>query len=240
MGQKRNYSPRTSFYFFKTNYFMKKDHLLLVVVLSISIIASNCSKGPMGPQGETGPQGPTGTTGSQGPKGDSGVTGPKGDTGVTGADGATGPQGPAGTANVIYSKWFEDGTLEVPWIDSTYNQDFSPIIIERAIKYVPDITAGILDSGVVLCYTRHYSIISPQLLPLYLDADHLLGFVPQEGSILFYTDNLVTHDATGYYPSPDFEYRYIIIPGGVMAGGRKMDPRKMSYSEVCKTYNIPQ
>jgi hypothetical protein len=222
---------------------MKRDHLLLALLLSISIIASQCSKGPMGPQGETGPQGATGTAGPQGPKGDSGVNGAKGDSGATGANGADGPQGPAGTANVIYSPWFEDGTMEVPWADSTLSATGE--IVGVAFKYAPDITPGILDSGVVLCYVRHYTLIAPQLLPLFISGFQL-NFVPQydavsdKGGIMFYINSPTGGYPGGLYPPVDFEYRYIIIPGGVMASGRKMDPRKMSYSELCKTYNIPQ
>jgi hypothetical protein len=222
---------------------MKKDYLILSLVLFISIIASNCSKGPMGPQGDQGVTGATGTTGPQGPKGDSGATGPKGDSGINGsdgangADGATGPQGPAGTTNVIYSSWFEDGTLEVPWADTTLPATGE--LMGRAFKYVPDITSGILDSGIVLCYVRHYSLIGPQLMPLFISA-YQLNFVPQEGSILFYINSPNGGYSTGSYPSTDFEYRYIIIPGSIMASGRKRDPRTMNYQELCKTYNIPQ
>jgi hypothetical protein len=68
----------------------------------------------------------------------------------------------------------------------------------------------------------------------------VLNIAPQPGYILFYVSDLVHNDATGYYPSPDFEYRYIIIPGGVLTGGRKRDPHTMSYNEVCATYNIPR
>jgi hypothetical protein len=221
---------------------MKRDRLLLIAVLVISIIASNCSKGPIGPQGLQGIQGPkgaTGSTGPQGPKGDSGATGPKGDTGVAGTNGTNGAQGPAGSSNVIYSNWFADSTLNVPWADTTLPATGETM--GRAFKYAPDITSGILDSGVVMVYVRHYSLIGPQLLPL-LISDLQLNFVPEQGSILFYINGLTS--STPYpgstYPPGDFEYRYIIIPGSIKASGRKINPTAMTYSEICKTYHIPE
>ncbi|MBS1574124.1 MAG: collagen-like protein [Bacteroidetes bacterium] len=231
---------------------MKKDHLLLALILFISIIASNCSKGPMGPQGVAGPQGATGstgTTGSQGPKGDTGVTGPAGPKGDTGANGATGPQGPAGTANVIYSNWFSGQTLNLTpiWPDSVIS--ITGETITYSTKTAPDISAGILDSGVVLSYVRHPTIISPQLLPYLLSSDPTsndasklvqLNFAPMNGEVLYFVTNPVTKNASGLYPTDDFEYRYIIIPGGVLASGRKRDLHTMSYQEICQTYNIPQ
>ena len=222
---------------------MKKDYFILSLVLFISIIASNCSKGPMGPQGDQGPTGTTGATGPQGPKGDSGTIGPKGDSGINGADGtngadgATGPQGPAGNASVIYSNWFSNTTMDIPWADTTLSATGETM--GWALKYTPDITQGILDSGVVLCYARSYVMIAPQLLPYFVFGLQL-NFAPMEGSILFYISNPSSSYTSGIYPDDSFDYRYIIIPGSIVANGRLRDPRTMSYQELCKTYNIPQ
>jgi Collagen triple helix repeat (20 copies) len=218
---------------------MKKDHLL-PLALAITILIVSCTK--------HGPEGPAGITGAQGPKGDKGATGA---SGTNGTDGATGTQGPAGTANVIYSNWFTNDEFSMSWADTTIPSTLSesPEIIERAIKNAPDITSGILDSGVVLSYVRGQVLISPQLLPWIFGFNDVdtgnpmycqLNLVPQAGGILYYISNQTTHDATGLSPGTGFEYRYIIIPGGVLAGGRKINPKTMSYSEVCKTYNIPQ
>jgi len=229
---------------------MKKGYLLFPLLFSIIILAVNCTKeGPEGPPGLGGTQGPPGTTGAtgpQGPKGDTGTNGATGAngangadgaTGANGADGATGPQGPAGTANVIYSTWFSDDDMDIPWADSTLPPTVSPDIISRAFKFAPDITTGILDSGIVFCYIRNPSLISPSMLPYTQDGIEV-NFAPQDGSILFYIRNPTSHDASGIWPS-FFEYRYIIIPGGMPASGRIRDPRTMNYQELCKTYNIP-
>ncbi|MEJ0103160.1 MAG: hypothetical protein WDO19_11640 [Bacteroidota bacterium] len=220
---------------------MKKGYLLFPLLFSIIILAVNCTKeGPEGPPGLGGTQGPPGSVGAngpQGPKGDTGTTGANGAAGANGADGAAGPQGPPGTANVIYSNWFEDGSFEIPWADTTISATGE--LMGRAFKYVPDITSGILDSGVVLCYVRHFTLIAPQLLPLFISG-YQLNFAPQDGSILFYINSPNGGYLGGNYPTPDFEYRYIIIPGGVLAGGRRRDPRTMNYNEICTTYNIPR
>jgi len=34
-------------------------------------------------------------------------------------------------------------------------------------------------------------------------------------------------------------FRYIIVPGGV-AGGRMLDPRKLTYQQLCELYGIPE
>jgi hypothetical protein len=121
-------------------------------------------------------------------------------------------------------------------------------LLIRAIKNVPEITNEILDSGVVLSYVRSAtSLISAQLLPWNFSFDdgnglayYQMNLVPQVGGILYYVTNQTTHSETSFVPGTGFEYRYIIIPGGVLAGGRKINPKAMSYSEICKTYNIPQ
>jgi hypothetical protein len=225
-----NYLYTASFYF-KTNYFMKKPYLLFSLFFTIIILAVSCTK--------EGPAGPAGATGSKGDKGD------------TGPAGAGGAQGPAGTANVVYSNWFTNDELSQPWADSIIDGintiTGSTETITRAIKYAPDVTSGILDSGIVLSYVRSQILISPQLLPWLFSFDNegtwtycQMNLVPQAGGIIYYISDQTTHNATNLSPGTGFEYRYIIIPGGVLAGGRKINPKTMSYSEICKAYNIPQ
>ena len=217
---------------------MKKLNIVFTLLLSVILLTTSCAKdgdvGPAGDRGATGPQGPQGETGNDG------TNGTNGSNGADGADGETGAQGPPGTANVIYSKWFSDTTFSPGWEDSTVVETSE--VIMRAIKRAPSVTSGILDSGIVFSYVRHQSLISPQLLP-YTTYDFQINFAPFDCGLLYYVNNYanpVGAGASGVSPTPDFEYRYIVIPGGVLAAGRKMDPRTMSYSEVCRTYNIPQ
>ncbi|MES1214140.1 MAG: hypothetical protein ABUT20_01385 [Bacteroidota bacterium] len=240
---------------------MKRGQLLFPLYIVITILVVSCTKtGPTGPDGPMGVQGSKGDKGDKGDKGadgtngtngTNGTDGTNGTNGTNGADGATGPQGPAGTANVIYSNWFTNDEFSQGWADSTIYSTLTtdPENIIRAIKYAPDITDGILDSGLVLSYVRSVSQISPQLLPWNFSFDdggglayYQMNLVPQVGGILYYMTNQTTHSisVTSFAPGSGFSYRYIIIPGGVLATGRRMNPKAMSYSEVCKTYNIPQ
>ena len=230
---------------------MKKGHLLLLFVTMTLVFASCTKHGPEGPRGNTGGQGPKGTAGTDGEDGANGADGTNGTNGADGAAGEAGAQGPAGTANVIYSNWFTNDEFSLPWADSSVTSPVldGPEVISRAIKNAPDITSGILDSGIVLSYMRNASLISPQLLPWifsFTDADSgdlmycQLNVAPKVGGILYYVSNQTTHNASGISPNSGYEFRYIIIPGGVLAGGRKIDPKTMSYSEICKTYHIPQ
>lgn len=230
---------------------MKRGHLLFSCLILLTLLFTHCTKhGPEGQQGQRGvqgPQGPAGEDGKDGKDGEDGEDGAPGAPGENGAPGQDGEDGKPGTANVIYSNWFSDADFDPTWADST--NPITSEVISKAFRTAPDITAGILDSGVVLSYARHYTIVSPQLLPYTfhyntgdpMDPYHIyqLNFVPIEGNIMYYYTNLTTSNASGMYTF-DFEYRYIIIPGGMPVSGRIADPRKMSYEEICKAYNIPQ
>ncbi|HEX7847725.1 MAG TPA: hypothetical protein VF476_18120, partial [Chitinophagaceae bacterium] len=112
---------------------MRKFNLLSLLLLSVIIIAVNCTKeGPEGPVGAQGPQGPAGATGA---------------VGATGATGAVGATGATGTANVIYSSWFSFTAAD--WADSAITNVGSA---KRAIRLAPGITATTISQGVVLSY----------------------------------------------------------------------------------------
>lgn len=225
---------------------------------------STGATGPQGPAGATGPQGPTGPTGATGatgatgpqgpagPQGPVGATGPQGPAGPQGPVGPAGPQGPAGTANVIYSSWFGDATFSPNWADTVLTFVGT---VSRAIKAAPGVTATIINQGLVLSYAKASTIIEPQLLPWTLSGANVgfpgnsfqLNFIPQNGKLFYYWNNLTTGNASGF-TSSGFEYRYVIIPGGVAGGrftsgpaaGYSVDQIKsMSYSQVSSLFNIP-
>lgn len=214
--------------------------------------------GPQGPAGATGPQGPAGPTGATGatgatgpqgpagPQGPVGATGPQGPAGPQGPVGPAGPQGPAGTANVIYSSWFGDNTFSPTWGDTTLSF-FG--VCSRAIKAAPGVTASIINQGLVLSYIKASSIVEPQLLPLSVPGTTPLelNFIPQVGKIFYYFKNPTTSNASGAITA-GFEFRYVIIPGGVAGGrftsgpaaGYSVDQIKsMSYSQIRSLFNIP-
>jgi hypothetical protein len=231
----------------KSHYSMKKFTLLLSLFISVCIITISCSKGPIGPQGEQGVDGIQGPKGDNGEDGEDGATGPQGpqgeqgEQGPEGPQGPQGPQGPAGTGGgasttVIYSKWFTLGASE--WADSTLPPEIGAQQITRAFKTAPSITESILDSGIVLSYIRHSTIIGNQLLP-YQIYTYVINFSPLPGRLIYYLADPATQNAAGIFPPDDFEYRYIIIPGNVLASGRTRSPKTMTYEEVCRQYNIP-
>ena len=142
-----------------------------------------------------------------------------------------GPQGPAGTngtngtdgnANVMYSDWFDAGA----WTLSTSGNE----------KYYFDrpetkITQAILDSGVVLAYTKLTGDGSNvRALPANTATSTFWNYILTVGNIRFTTN-------TGGSPSIDNKFRYVIILSTTHL--RLAKPLKdMSYEEVCAAYNI--
>ena len=169
------------------------------LIAMVVFVLQGCLKGPAGP---IGPEGPAGSNGSTGPAGQQGQQGP------AGPQGPQGPRGATGSANVIYSYW-------IPGVYGLANN-----------LSVPDITQGILDSGVVLVYT--YVIASKVVYQLpvsfpngfYIDDDYEIG------EISIASSNILS----AYY------FRYIIIPGGVFSG--QSIPK--DYHTLCQQYDIPE
>ena len=196
---------------------MKQKHFLRfpLFALGVILILFSCTK--QGPTGATGPQGP------QGPAGSPGVAGPKGDT---------------GTANVMYSDWFTPDTYTKDTVFGTYHFYYDK----------PDsaITQEILDSGIVLTYGKldgYTSLIWPtnqvSLMPITLVYRIGATIYTDSWSALATVGNLriqFTNDKNYYNSvSPDHQFRYIIIPGGVKAFSIPKD-----YKTLCQQYKIPE
>ena len=200
--------------------------LFAVIALTFSIIS--CKK--------TGPEGPPGIAGPQGPPGGSGAIGP------------TGPTGPAGTANVVYSNWFSFTAAE--WGDTTmYSLDY-----KRAIKNIVSLTQAVFDNGVVLAYVR-FSLpnTNVNLLPFILYYSNTTSYenhnaIVNVGKLIYTFQNVVSGTIVNYTPLN--QYRFIIIPGGVL-GGRTANGtatyngytisqlQSMTYEQVAAILNIP-
>jgi hypothetical protein len=220
--------------------FMRKFSLLSLLLVAITFVIVNCTKeGPEGPAGATGPQGPAGV-GSTGPAGPTGPTGPAGPTGPVG------PQGPAGTANVIYSSWFNDASFATGFNDTVLTFVGT---VSRRIKAVPNITQAIVDQGVVLSYLRGGAVVNAQLMPFtffFTPSTMKYDYYPQAGKIFYYFADLTDGNASAF-TATGFEYRYIIIPGGV--AGRGVTPlyngytaeqlKAMPYDQVAGIFKIP-
>jgi hypothetical protein len=146
-------------------------------------------------------------------KGDTGPAGEKGDKGDAGAAGATGATGKAGSANVIYS----------PWIDVTFNAvDTS---FEASID-APKIVDSIIQKGEVKVFWNINSQTTPAIVSLpYQDNGLIFGAkdfyqfpIVQAGKIFIEsTYNTSTRPSSTDANVKVWQYRYLIIPGGVTA-----------------------
>ena len=167
----------------------------------------------------------------EGPKGDPGLVGQQGQQGIPGATGATGAQGPAGTANVIYSAWIASN-----WVSDSYFGRMA----QRFDITAPQLTQDIIDKGLVLTYWKPAGNTTA-IIPIPAS----FGDSDEDEFYPVYTANRVRifhfKKAGGYIgaiPSTNV-FRYIVIPGGVLASGRKASINYKNYNEVKAAYNLP-
>ena len=178
----------------------------------------------------------------------------RGNSGATGAAGATGPQGPPGTANVIYYNW--TGFNPLAW------GDFDPTYFRRECSInMPSITSQILDQGVVLVYLEYLMVsngdTTQQLIdqvpaifynvfaPTGTQKENLIAEL-SPGVLNFYLSDAMDNNDPGtlFIEIPQtkppvtsgYVYRIILIPGGVAGTG--IDPRSLTYKQVCTKYGI--
>lgn len=185
---------------------------LLSFVLIVSIFACE------GPAGEVGPQG------TQGDQGDQGPAGADGTDGAAGADGTDGAAGADGNANVISSAWFTPDAYTL--IEDVYGIDY----IEHDLS-APEITQGIIDSGVVLVYGKLEGYVNSvwpdgqiSLMPIVINT--ILGDAAETDtwSALILTEivkirfvNSINRYST---VSKSHSFRYVVIPSPVISDGR--------------------
>lgn len=211
-----NRYTKTEFNFYTT---MKKSTFTLCCVLSASLVLG-CAK-----DGEDGNVGPPGPQGEQGIPGATGLPGPNGETG---------PQGDPGTANVIYSDWFPAnfGTLPIMDTGAHFNAN------------AQELTPGIKNTGMVMIYARRGN--SYHNLPFDVSL-HASGF-NQYYYFRFYEGNnslgisIRSTDGSNILFPYFTEFRYILVPGGMLAAGRVSRSRigKMTYAEITAFFNIPE
>ena len=174
--------------------------------------------------------------------------GPEGPPGPTGPQGPGGTGGTPGTANVIYSNWFSFAAAA--WGDTTlYGLDY-----KRAIRTVTSLTQVILDNGTVLTYMKPGTTTSVYLLPINLYYTNPQSY-ENHGTIiavgkLIYTFQNVSNGVVGNFAPTSNQYRYILIPGGVL-GGRLTNGestyygyttqqlQNMSYEQVLEIFKVP-
>jgi hypothetical protein len=169
---------------------MKKKSLSIagIFFLAASLIITSCSK--------TAPAGATGATGA------------------TGAAGLKGATGATGTANVIYS----------PWLNVTFQSAFDTVKV--GFIPAPKLTDSIINQGDIKVYinlgsdsTNGEFVSSLRLNEpfVFSTSTSVLTFVINP---YFYADTIQlfsNYDASSYVSNGYnyFQYRYILIPGGI-------------------------
>lgn len=171
-------------------------HLPYFFFFAVVLAFAACSK-----DGDQGPAGPAGADGAAGAAGPAGPAGAKGDTGV---------------ANVIYSDW-----MDVPGfvLDTATNRQGTIDTFGLTSGFeVPALTTDILNKGLVKVYINLNTAADPVIAPLpYVDNSFInIRYIGVTGGILLFSniDASTTTDDNG---NVIYQYRYILIPGGVAA-----------------------
>ena len=157
-------------------------------------------------------------------KGDTGPAGEKGDAGEKGSTGATGATGKNGSANVIYSEWI-DVTFNA--VDTSY----------EGVIDAPKIVDSIVQKGEVKVYWNINTPAAPTIVALpFADnglifgvKDFLIFPIIQSGNI-FLESTYNVSSRTASTGEKIFQFRYVIIPGGVTARTATIDWN--DYSQV--------
>ena len=145
-------------------------------------------------------EGSAGAVGAQGPAGSSGATGPQG------------PQGDTGVANVIYSDWLD--VVYNPITDTTAGPTFGDTLSWTATIPAALLTATILNTGDVKVYFNLGSVAQPYIYPVpFFNGGILINASFATGNIYLDASTDVGTFTSG--TSKIFQYRYILIPGGV-------------------------
>jgi hypothetical protein len=164
--------------------------------------------------------------------------------GCTGDTGPAGPRGATGSANVIYSDWYSP---------STWDAETEFGIAERTYTMTDtSLTQEIIDRGVVQVYMRFMGF-NPAIIQLPFvvpDVGYSIYFRAAAGSIKVVYYNPAARTTTPTIIPPTNQVRYVLIPGGALAASMQANGstceqeiaslKSMSYSEVCRKYNVPE
>lgn len=172
---------------------MKRNHCRLPYLFMLAAILAfaACSK-----DGAQGPAGPAGAAGGNGTNGTNGAKGDKGDTGV---------------ANIIYSAWVDVNFAPVK--DSVTGDT----VAFRGSIPAPKLTADILSKGLVYVYLNLDVATDPFIVPIpYVEPGVYINFAAFVGTI-----GLTSNQDLGTGLNGDnvkvYQYRYVLVPGGVTA-----------------------
>src|SRR5690606_17043054 len=205
--------------------------LLLIVFLLILVLVQGCKKGDTGPQGPAGPQGIQGVKGDNGSMIYSGNDVPAASLGgngdyyfrlsnsmfygpktAAGWGSGVNLRGATGSANVIYSGW-----MSFP--QSQRNTSIDGTLYKVNHINVPRLTQSLVDQGLIMVYYLYQNSVHQLLYTS--DAGPGVGpaktstisYLPKPGRILI---TRYTHDNTASVGLGAIQFRYIIVPGGVV------------------------
>jgi|WetSurMetagenome_2_1015567.scaffolds.fasta_scaffold75842_2 hypothetical protein len=150
--------------------------------------------------------------------------------------GEDGEDGETGTANVIYSDWIQ---LTGNWRDSTIRSDNYYVRHFNA----SDLTQEIIDSGVVMCYVKMGTWISPlPVTDLVSDTYGMVTFADllEPGKIIITALFSNSSTTASCLNTSAYFYRYIIIPGGMPATKSTIDYTSISYEDLCHKLGVPK
>ncbi len=168
-----------------------------ILFLAITFIIASCSKdGPAGPAGVAGPQGAPGANGAAGPAGPAGAA------------------GTIGTANVVYSDW----------LNVTFDPASADSSVWSADIPAPKLVDSILTKGDIKVFwnlgsdsTNDQFIVPLPVVDVLLFGGLLtVNSYSSFQNILLLSNFDLSSFKTGIYNN--FQFRYILIPGGVKAG----------------------
>ena len=151
-------------------------------------------------------------------------------------------KGDTGTANVIYSNW----VATTPWVASTTSTGSGKSTFYFDLT-ASTVTQSIIDNGTVLVYAKFFSDpdgagIAKLLPSTYYNGGGTATQYHFQYGLFVSKIRIICDVIPGGTPSTSNMVRYIVIPGGQLTTGRMMKPdfTKMSYSEVCSMYNLPE
>lgn len=211
-----------------------------MMIVMLSVLMFSCS------DGEDGAIGPAGQDGVNGVDGANGTGGNDGANGTDGTDGQNGEDGPSGTANVIYSDWIA--------------RDFETNVAAETNQQLLtsfNLAEFNLNEDVILVYgRREVNIIVSEikLLPYILASQsefYTFEVSSFSGGSSLRIEVSTLDGGTNLFTFFD-DFRYVIIPGGVLTSssvasdglepGSKSakDYKNMSYKEITTLFNIPE
>jgi hypothetical protein len=192
--------------------------MVLVIIASITILFAGCSKGSTGP---TGPQGTTGAAGPIGPQGNANVQ--------------------VDTFTLVSSQWlwndnyilFTGSGSYTEWFTRYYKASFSKV------------TAGVIDSGMVLVFMTPNLQITSQWspLPYTFDSDHGYSynfvFVTTPGTVEleFYfgeQSTSATPPTLSTYSMAAYSFKLVAVTGSMATSLKNSQIDKTNYGQVAQ------